>query len=124
MEQEGQKKEKVKLIAVHFRLPEPVVDEIKKEAEAEGVTVSDVLRARVADEQVKPLNQPRRRRRETLEAGPKTDPALIRELARIGNNLNQLARHANQHKSAVEAVEICSILYSIETEVRKLSNAH
>ncbi len=32
--------------------------------------------------------------------------ARTRQLARIGSNLNQIARWANTHKSAAEAVEI------------------
>ena len=34
----------------------------------------------------------------------------VRELARIGNNLNQLARWANTHKGKAEAVEVISQL--------------
>ena len=34
----------------------------------------------------------------------------VRELARIGNNLNQLARWANTHKGRAEAVEVISQL--------------
>lgn len=59
-------------------------------AEAEGVTVADLLR-RGAD---MPTGKPKQRPviRRTTEA----DPALIRQLAAIGNNLNQLARAVNQ----------------------------
>jgi len=37
-----------------------------------------------------------------------------RELAKIGNNLNQIARWANTYKSAADAIEIVSHLRSIE----------
>ena len=37
-----------------------------------------------------------------------------RELARIGNNLNQIARWANTHKGPVEAVEVIGHLIAIE----------
>lgn len=37
----------------------------------------------------------------------------VRELARIGNNLNQLARWANTHKGKGEAVEVISQLVVI-----------
>ena len=36
------------------------------------------------------------------------------QLARIGNNLNQIARWANTHKGAVEAVEVIGHLIAIE----------
>ena len=45
-----------------------------------------------------------------------TPPALaiererIREIARIGNNLNQLARWANTHKTEAEAVVIANLV--------------
>ncbi len=36
-----------------------------------------------------------------------------RELARLGNNLNQIARWANIHKEAIEAVEVIAHLVAI-----------
>ena len=44
-----------------------------------------------------------------------------REVARVGNNLNQIARWANTHKGAVEAVEIVARLVSIERALRALA---
>jgi hypothetical protein len=41
----------------------------------------------------------------------------LRQLTRIGVNLNQLARWANTHKRAVEAVEILTALASLEREI-------
>ena len=38
----------------------------------------------------------------------------IRQVARIGNNLNQLARWANTHGAAVEAVSVIANLVSFE----------
>ena len=49
-----------------------------------------------------------------------TAPALaieserIRQVARIGNNLNQLARWANTHKTAAEAITVIAHLVSFE----------
>ena len=49
-----------------------------------------------------------------------TAPALaveserIRQIARIGNNLNQLARWANTHKTAAEAITVIAHLVSFE----------
>ena len=49
-----------------------------------------------------------------------TAPALaveserIRQIARIGNNLNQLARWANTHRTAAEAVTVIAHLVSFE----------
>ena len=44
----------------------------------------------------------------------------MREIARIGNNLNQLARWANTHKAAAEAVEVVAQLAAIERELAAL----
>ena len=44
----------------------------------------------------------------------------VRELARIGNNLNQLARWANTHKRQVEAVEVISHLVAVRRELEAL----
>ena len=43
-----------------------------------------------------------------------------RQVSRIGNNLNQIARWANTHKGAAEAVEIIARLVAIERALRAL----
>lgn len=48
--------------------------------------------------------------------------ARTRELARIGSNLNQLARWANTHKSALEAVTVIAHLSALSREVAALSS--
>jgi len=48
----------------------------------------------------------------------------IREIARVGNNLNQIARWCNIHKSAADSVEVIQHLLAIRSELEKLkSNA-
>ena len=44
-----------------------------------------------------------------------------REIARIGNNLNQLVRWANTHTSALDAVEVVAHLAAIERALRDLT---
>jgi hypothetical protein len=41
----------------------------------------------------------------------------LRQLARIGANLNQIAKWVNTHKRAVETVEVLTALASLEREV-------
>ena len=43
------------------------------------------------------------------------------EVARIGNNVNQIARWANTHKGAVEAVEVIGHLIDIERALAALA---
>jgi len=45
-----------------------------------------------------------------------------RELARIGNNLNQIARWCNVNKSAADSVEVISHLQAISQELEVLKN--
>lgn len=52
---------------------------------------------------------------------PDADPALIRQLAGIGNNLNQIARQINsQQWQAVDRVQVVSALSAIERELVRL----
>ena len=44
-----------------------------------------------------------------------------REVARIGNNLNQIARWANEHKSSADAGEVLVRLVAIEQALRELA---
>ena len=72
---------------------------ITTKATMQGQTVADFLRQRALDYRLRqtPLEKER-----------------IRQLARIGANLNQLARWANTWKSRAEAVEILTALTSLE----------
>lgn len=51
---------------------------------------------------------------------PTTDPALLRQLAAIGSNLNQLARWCNSRKP-IDAVEVSAALAALSREVRALN---
>lgn len=52
-------------------------------------------------------------------ADKKVEQARTRELARIGNNLNQISRWANTYKDKAAAVEVIQHLVSIEHELKK-----
>lgn len=55
----------------------------------------------------------------------KTDPALLRQLAGIGNNLNQIARTINQQaraNTAIDRISIIAALSGIELELQRLAN--
>lgn len=49
----------------------------------------------------------------------KIEKERLCQLARIGNNLNQLARWANTHTGHVNSVEVITALISIEHELMK-----
>ena len=55
------------------------------------------------------------------ERAHEVERVRTREVARIGNNLNQIARWANEHKSSADAGEVLVGLVAIEQALRDLS---
>ncbi|MEO9827277.1 MAG: MobC family plasmid mobilization relaxosome protein [Paracoccaceae bacterium] len=54
----------------------------------------------------------------------RVDPDLLRQLARVGNNLNQLARWANRDQRYADRVAIMGQLMGIERELIRLRQSH
>ena len=77
---------------------------IAAKAEAQGQTVTDFIRQRALDYRLRqtPLEKER-----------------VRQLARIGTNMNQLARWANTHKSRAEVVEVLAALLIFERTLKE-----
>ncbi|MBR3880762.1 MAG: plasmid mobilization relaxosome protein MobC [Mailhella sp.] len=80
---------------------------IESKASAQGQTVTDFLRQRALDYRLRqsPLEKER-----------------IRQLARIGANMNQIARWANTYKKRAEAVEVITRLIVLERELHSEEN--
>ena len=80
---------------------------IESKAFAQGQTVTDFLRQRALDFRLRqsPLEKER-----------------IRQLARIGSNMNQIARWANTYKKRAEAVEVITRLILLERELHEEEN--
>ena len=76
---------------------------ITAKADAQGQTVTDFIRQRALDYRL---------RQTPLEK------EHVRQLARIGVNLNQLARWANLHKRRAEAIDVLVALVSLERELK------
>ena len=74
-------------------------------------------RARLA-EWLRELALGQRKRRQT----PTVDPALLRQISAIGNNLNQIARWCNQN-GAADAVNVSAALVAINRELREIQLA-
>ena len=94
---------------LHLRVSPAEVAAWRAKAEAAGVPLSDLLRQAMA------------RTRTWTAPAADAERERTRQVARIGNNLNQLARWANRHASAVEAVEVIAYLVAFERELRKLT---
>ena len=69
------------------------------------------------------LNEKRTKQSKVIEV----DPKLLRQLAGIGNNLNQIARLVNQESKAnsvIDRIAIITALSGIERELQRLHDDH
>jgi len=87
-------------------------------AESRSVSLSELVR--LALDGQRPRQPSRAHLRRTP---PPVEPALLRELARLGNNLNQLARAANR-REPVPAAALLVRLIEIDRELAALRRAH
>ena len=78
-------------------------------AQAAGVPLSDLLRQAMA------------RTRTWTTAAAEFERERTRQIARIGNNLNQIARWANTNAAPIDAVEIIANLVYISHTLDKLA---
>ena len=81
-------------------------------AENKGVSLSELVRFALGGQRLRKRREP-----------PRVDPDLLRELARMGNNLNQLARAANR-RGPVPATALLVRLIEIDRELSALRAAH
>ena len=120
-EPEQDQKRQLRSAIRRIRLTPTESDEWEAAAEADGKTLSDWLRSKVGDTKLF-----KRHKLTARAAAPVADPALIREVAKIGNNLNQIARAINVCKlngKPVQTIELISLLASIQADVKGLVNA-
>ncbi len=96
-------------VRVHVRLTPAESAAWRAKAEAAGVPLSDLLRRAMA------------RTRTWTAADAAIERERNRQVARIGNNLNQLARWANTHRSAARAVTVIANLVAFERLLRKVA---
>lgn len=76
------------------RLPKSQVDKLSQAARNLERTISDVVRAHLSADPMLQLERVPGARKRPPSVIP-ADPALIRQLASIGSNINQLARAVN-----------------------------
>ena len=81
----------------------------------DGLSLSAWLRGLATGQPRQPKPGPKRR-----HSDPR-DPALVRQVARLGNNLNQIARWANTYKGGADAVQVLAHLEAISREIDSLS---
>ncbi len=84
-------------------------DAWRNKASAAGVSPSALLREAMA------------RTRTWTAPTMAVESERVRQIARIGNNLNQLARWVNTHKTAAESVTVIAHLVSFERALREVA---
>ena len=94
---------------VKIRASEAERAEWHAKARSAGLTLSDLVRRSVG------------RVRTWTVAHAEVERERTRELARLGNNLNQIARWANTHKTVAEAVEVIAHLVAVERALAALA---
>jgi uncharacterized protein (DUF1778 family) len=81
----------------------------QEKADLSGMTISDLIRQAIS------------RTKTWTVADKSLVKEQTRQIARIGNNLNQIAKWANTYKSTAEAVQIIQALRLIEQSLSRLS---
>jgi predicted transcriptional regulator len=94
-----------------FRMNDETKSRLESMADRTGRSQGEVLRSLIEDQSL-PDRRP---------DYPDEVQKLVRELARIGNNLNQVARVANRYQGNAEAVQICTALVTIEKQIERLT---
>ncbi len=90
---------------IKIRVSELEHQHIKELSTSVGMTISDLLRHRLLKIRLRSTNH---------------EKELIRQVARIGSNINQLARWANSHKNRTPSLETVLWLNRIYEEVKTL----
>ena len=94
---------------VKVRASEAERAEWHAKARSAGLTLSDLVRRSVG------------RTRTWTAAHAEVERERTRQIARIGNNLNQIARWANTHRGSIEAVEVIGHLIAIRRALAALA---
>ena len=123
-----------------FRLTALQLEQLEKHLEKEGTTFTDFIHSLIQREVMQDtitVKQPTEEQKkprlkvktviEVVKRYQKTDPALLLELSKIGNNLNQIARALNIIKNAdpqeqrkLDIFSIFSVLKAIQTELEQV----
>ena len=93
----------------------------------EREVMQDAITVQQTQDEIKPTRTKIKTVVEVIKRYQKTDPALLLELAKIGNNLNQIARALNIIKNAdhqeqrkLDIFSVLLVLKGIQTELEKV----
>lgn len=88
-----------------------------------GLTLSEYIRQSATNQEITPVINPYKTVvRKQIVYSPKTqgEVEIVQQLAKIGNNLNQLTRQINTSAKigeSIELVKISAYLYSLESQL-------
>ena len=120
-----------------FRLTELQLEQLQQQLQKENTNFTDFIHSLIEREimqdavtvqqiqnEIKPLRTKVKTVVEVVKRYQKTDPDLLLELAKIGNNINQIARALNIIKNAdpqeqrkLDILKIFLVLKAIQTEL-------
>lgn len=108
------------------KLPRSLIERIRTEAAAAETTVSAVMRAHLTADAQQLVAKPPPRRRQMKKPGEVSgaDPALLRQLAAIGSNVNQIARQLNSRwhvYQPFDVIEALTLLRAIEQHMHSIA---
>ena len=123
-----------------FRLTELQLEQLQQQLQKENTNFTDFIHSLIEREvmqdavtvqqhleKVKPVRTKVKTVVEVVKRYQKTDPALLLELAKIGNNINQIARALNIIKNAdpleqrkLDIFSIFLVLKAIQTELEQV----
>ncbi len=115
-----------------FRLTELQLEQLEQHLEKEQTTFTDFILSLIQREIMKDAVTVRRPEEElqpveVIKCYQKTDPDLLLEFSKIGNNLNQIARALNIIKNAdpqeqrkLDIFSIFSVLKGIQTDLEQV----
>ena len=115
------KPKRERIAKISARLPASLASSLLAEADNLNLTLSDVLRLKLSDADRSIVVTERKVQKVRREYTP-ADPDLLRQIAIIGNNLNQIARTLNKAKltgTPVDLIQNLSVLTAIEQELNK-----
>ena len=123
-----------------FRLTDLQLEQLQQQLEKENANFTDFIHSLIEREvmqdavtvqqthdEIKPARTKIKTVVEVVKRYQKTDPALLLELSKIGNNLNQIARALNIIKNAdpqeqrkLDIFSIFSVLKGIQTDLEQV----
>jgi adenosyl cobinamide kinase/adenosyl cobinamide phosphate guanylyltransferase len=106
--------QKLKRLSVRLGVEE--WDFLQREAEESGVVLSDFVRAWVRDRmgvENKKEYRKKKPRKKYREKNTEEYREIAAQIAKVGNNVNQLARWANTFKSAADTARVVRVLAGV-----------